>query len=77
MNNSQKSKGATGSSKSEISNEDDSSPSRKRHGNDVTPRGQGHSNQLTSSSTPSALEFPNGKDQLNFEEFLDVIQDSC
>lgn len=36
-----------------------------------------NSQQITSSSTPTVMEFPNGKDTLRFEEFIDIIQDSC
>lgn len=33
--------------------------------------------QITSSSTPSVMEFPNGKESIKFEEFINIIEDSC
>jgi Ca2+-binding EF-hand superfamily protein len=33
--------------------------------------------QITSSSTPSVMEFPNGKEIIKFDEFINIIEDSC
>ena len=33
--------------------------------------------QITSSSTPSVMEFPNGKESIKFDEFINIIEDSC
>jgi hypothetical protein len=73
------------SSKSDKSNEDevqqDSSPAnilgKKHRGGESSAVGMGSSQQMTSSSTPSVVEFPNGKDSLKFEEFISLIKNSC
>jgi hypothetical protein len=33
--------------------------------------------QITSSSTPTVMEFPNGKETIKFDEFINIIEDSC
>lgn len=73
-----------GSTQSEISNDDDYSPRRgKRRNTNVEESSRptniqsNVSNNLTTASTPSAMEFPNGKSNLNFDEFIDIINESC
>ena len=58
-----------GSSKSEISNDEVPSP--------LGGKRRQISNNITTASTPQAMEFPNGKDNLNFDEFIDIINESC
>eukprot|EP00356_Strombidium_inclinatum_P005678 CAMPEP_0170492762 /NCGR_PEP_ID=MMETSP0208-20121228/12811_1 /TAXON_ID=197538 /ORGANISM="Strombidium inclinatum, Strain S3" /LENGTH=149 /DNA_ID=CAMNT_0010768561 /DNA_START=879 /DNA_END=1328 /DNA_ORIENTATION=+ len=72
------------SSKSEKSNdEEESSPATimiPKKGKGGESNGQTHcpsSQQATNSSTPSQMEFPNGKESLKFEEFINIIKDSC
>lgn len=49
--------------------------------NNVSPRSRGQiggdSTQKTNSSTIHPMEFPNGKETVNFDEFTSFIQESC